>query len=151
MFAIGRLVAFSLALPSALWSQATLAHIQLSVDAKNSEWTATTLNVEPGDMVLVQAAGKVTVGPYLNEVGPDGGPANMNFVGALDIKVGIGVGRRVGVQGCFFADQAGQVRLRVRDQVRYDDNAGSFTVNLIHVPAAAIPKARVVESTPAGR
>ena len=130
---------------SRLSSQSQISTDHLSVAATNDEWTPTSIQVVAGDIVLVVPSGKIRIGPYVGEVGPNGDSAGE---GALYVKIGVGAGQRVGVKGFFIADQPGPVKLRVSD-TRYSDNAGAFDVAVILVPLAAIAEAPGTDETPA--
>jgi len=116
-----------------------IAHEEVSVAATNDEWTETATTVAVGDLLVVEAEGRVSIGRVLGQVTADG---HSGGAGALMLKIGTGAGQRVGAHGFVRATEAGQVKLRVNDN-RYTDNAGSFAVSLIHIPAALIPPAKV--------
>lgn len=126
-------------------SQSPIRHVTVPVAADNEIWTPTGIMVAPGDIVVVQADGMISIGPYVPEVDANGAPAHLDHVGALEVKVGIHPGQRIGAVGCIVAEHSGQVRLRVFDP-RHGDNTGSFVVSVIYVPAALIPDATAVEN-----
>jgi len=136
--AVGLLVLAPLA---AAWSQAPpLSSIQLQVAGTNDEWTNSNLVVAVGDMVLITAEGRVRVGRVMGETDANGRGSGE---GLLEFKIGVGAAQRAGVRACIAVDQAGALKLRVRD-ARYTDNEGSYTVTVLHIPAAAIPPAKVM-------
>ncbi len=115
----------------------------VAVDGRNDEWTATGIKVKAGDLVVLMADGKVKVGNWTGDVGPNGA-ADGN--GKLTIKVGTGTVISVG-QKWFgvFEEDAGPLKLRVQD-TNYRDNSGSFKVVIIVIPGGAIPEPEVVEA-----
>jgi hypothetical protein len=127
---------------STLQAQARLTHVHLAVDASNPIWTETGITVSPGDIVVVHAEGAVRVGPYIAPVDANGA-TGLRDAGVLELKIGTHTPHRVGVVGCVFADYSGMVLLRVYD-FRYEDNAGTFEVNVLHIPAQAIPAPHAV-------
>jgi hypothetical protein len=132
-------------LPSPVVAQGrsgTLTHVRVTIAGVNDDWTSTTLTVAPGDLLLLSADGRVRVGQFMGEVGPDGAPTGE---GVVELKIGVNPGQRVGGKAFLIADQAGEVKLRVHDS-RYDDNAGSFQVSVILIPPAAVPSPKLVGS-----
>jgi len=131
----------SLACAAALQAQSPpqIAHERVSVAATNDEWTPTTTTVAEGDLLLVEAEGRITVGRVVGQVGADG---HSSGAGRLMLKIGTGAGQRVGAHAFIRAGEAGQVKLRVNDN-RYADNDGTFTVSVIHIPAGLIPPAKI--------
>jgi hypothetical protein len=63
----------------------SIVHKQFDVMGANDEWTNTGLQVTDGDIVLITAVGKVTIGAWNGAVGPDGNGAGE---GRLNVKVG---------------------------------------------------------------
>jgi hypothetical protein len=120
-----------------LQAQSGIIHEQVEVAATNDEWTPTSVTVARGDIILVLARGRIRVGQFVGEAGPAGIVSSGD--GALHLKIGVGAGQRVGERAFLVADQPGQVKLRIHDS-RRDDNSGSFQVNVIFIPAAAIPE-----------
>lgn len=119
-----------------------ITHVAVRVAATNDEWTPTTIKVAPGDVLIAHEAGyKVVMGQYLGSTGADGFPSG---AGALYMKVGVGAGFKMGASGSLLASQAGMVKLRVND-TQYNDNSGTYLVNLIHVPASLVPPPQLVE------
>ncbi len=129
------LLALALFLPSASAAQEAIKHQRLSIAATNDEWSPTSIEVSRGDVILVLATGRVRIGQVSGEVGPNG---NSTGSGVLQIKVGVGAGQRAGEKAFIIAEQSGPVKLRVAD-TRYDDNAGTFEVSVIHIPGSMIP------------
>jgi len=118
----------------------TLSSIQLHVAGTNDEWTNTNIVVAPGDIVLTNAEGRVRIGRVMGEVDANGRGTGE---GLLEYKIGVGAAQHAGKRAFITIDQAGALKLRVRD-ARYDDNSGSYTVTIVHIPAAAIPPAKVM-------
>lgn len=116
-------------------SAAALQRVVLTVAGTNDEWTPSSLTVHPGDLVIVQAAGKVRIGQYAGEVDANGSPAG---AGMLQFKVGVGAGKAAGKSALHVAESSGELKFRVADS-RYEDNGGEFTVDVLIVPLAAIP------------
>ena len=126
-------------------------HITLSVPARDSEWTSTELTVDEGDLIAVRAAGTVVVGVFSREVDADGlAPGTSAGMGKAYLELRIGGGRAVpiGRSGSYEALTSGELQFRLHD-VRYDDNAGAFHVDVVVVPATAIPHATAPEDPPA--
>jgi type 1 fimbria pilin len=117
-----------------------IMHVQVTVAGANDEWTPTTLSVNAGDILLITAEGRVRLGQYAGEVGPNGADQGL---GALQLKIGVGAAVRVGARSYLTVEQSGQVKLKVND-TRYDDNTGSFTVHVIVIPAELVPPAIIV-------
>jgi hypothetical protein len=143
MFRSITLAGLSLLVSSTIQAQASLQHIQLSVNAADPIWTPTGITVTPGDLLHIQAEGMVTIGPHHPKVNPDGAPSLLN-AGALEFKITVHSAHLVGTAGCFIADQNGEVMVRVHDR-RYEDNAGTYTVRILHVPAQTMPAPRIVD------
>ena len=126
-------------------------HLALSVPARDSNWTSTELTVDEGDLIAVRAAGTVVVGVFSREVDADGlAPGTSAGVGKSYLELRIGQGRAVpiGRSGSHEALTSGELQFRVHD-LRYDDNAGAFHVDVVVVPATAIPHATAPEDPPA--
>ena len=124
--------------------QPKIRHIVVSVVATNDEWTTTGLNVDTDDMILVTAAGRITVGSMTGQVDAAGSPSGY---GLLEYKVGVGAGKPAGKGGLLTAPARGELKFRVKD-TRYDDNAGAFEVDVIVVPQVVIPAATRVGDMP---
>jgi hypothetical protein len=119
-----------------------ITHRVFTVAATNDEWTQTNIKVAPGDILVTNEAGnKIIVGQYLGATDANG---LNNGVGALYMKIGVGAGFKIGAHGYVLATESGVVKLRVNDN-KYSDNSGSYTVNIIHIPASLIPPAQAVE------
>jgi len=126
-------------------------HVALTVPARDSSWTSTELTVDEGDLIAVRAAGTVVIGVFSREVDAAGlAPGTSAGVGKAYLELRIGEGRPIpiGRSGSHEALTSGELQFRVHD-VRYDDNAGAFHVDVIIVPATAIPHATAPEAPPA--
>lgn len=126
-------------------------HVALTVPARDSNWTSTELTVDEGDLIAVRAAGTVVIGVFSRDVDADGlAPGTAAGMGNVYLELRIGEGRAVpiGRSGSHEALASGELQFRVHD-VRYDDNAGAFHVDVIVVPATAIPHATSPEEPPA--
>jgi hypothetical protein len=126
-------------------------HVALSVPARDSNWTSTELTVDEGDLIAVRVAGTVVVGVFSREVDANGlAPGTSAGVGNVYLELRIGAGRAtpIGRSGSHEALTSGELQFRVHD-VRYDDNAGTFHVDVVVVPATAIPHATAPEDPPA--
>ena len=126
-------------------------HVALTVAARDSNWTSTELTVDEGDLIAVRAAGTVVIGVFSREVDANGlAPGTSAGVGKAYLELRIGDGRAVpiGRSGSHEAVTSGELQLRVHDN-RYDDNAGAFHVDVVVVPATAIPHATAPEDPPA--
>lgn len=125
-------------------------HIALSVPARDSNWTSTDLTVDEGDLIAVRAAGTVVIGVFSREVDADGlAPGTSAGMGKSYLELRIGAGRAVpiGRSGSHEAVSSGELQFRLHD-MRYDDNAGAFHVDVVIVPATAIPHATAPEDPP---
>ncbi len=113
-----------------------------TVVATNDEWTQTNIKVSPGDILMVNEGGnKIVVGKFLGSTDANGAS---NGAGALYMKIGTGAGFKIGAHGYIFVTEPGVAKLKVND-TKYDDNSGSYKVNIIHIPASLIPSAQVVD------
>jgi len=122
-------------------ARSTVLRAEVSVPAANDEWTASGITVAVNDLVLVRATGRVRLGRLAGEVGPAGVLGSGHGPGLLLGKIGSASMFPVGVQTFVVATQAGPLQFKVRDS-RYDDNDGSFSVDVIVVPASLIPPHR---------
>ena len=114
----------------------TIRHVIIRVAATNDEWTSSGLELQMGDLMIVRAGGVIQIGQYSNRVNANGAPGG---AGSLEYKIGVGAGRPAGIQSLHVAEP-GELKFRVHD-TRYDDNAGAFDVDVVIVPASAIPPA----------
>jgi len=134
-----------LALAAALWgaSVATRAEVcsaitneVVTVDVRNDEWTPAAIKAKPGDLIIVRATGLVKIAhTLLGEVPPRGNPGG---VGRLDMKVGTGTVVPVGDRWVGALHDPGTIRFRINAE-RYQDNAGTYRVNVVVVPAGTLP------------
>jgi hypothetical protein len=120
-----------------------IARIQLTVDGKKAEWAPSSLRVEKGDLLVVEATGKVNVGTWYGEVGPEG-VHNAHHAGRLDLKIGAAEVIAAGEHAFFVVKEGGELTLRVNDW-KYEDNSGSYSVVVTRVPASALPAPRAPE------
>jgi hypothetical protein len=109
-------------------------HIIVVVEGANDEWTPTPIELSTGDMLISFATGSVKIGRSSNPVGPEG---ERDGHGALQMKVGTTNVRTIGTRA-IVQEPRGLVKLRIFDTA-FTDNTGRFQVELIKVPAAAIP------------
>lgn len=58
--------------------------------------------------------------------------------GALQFKIGVGAGKPAGKFSLIEAGQSGELKFTVLDS-RYDDNSGSFELDIVVLPPSAIP------------
>jgi hypothetical protein len=115
-----------------------IEHRTLKVEGANDEWSPTNLKFQAGDFLIIKAAGKVTVGSFLGEVGPDGNPSGKQE-GRLQLKIGTATTLGVGSSATVNVDQSGPVKVRVND-TKYTDNKGSFNVDIVLIPAELVPQ-----------
>jgi len=118
-----------------------IRRVLLSVDSRNEEWTTTSLTVKPGDLILVRALGLIHVGTFTGSVDASGiKPGNTSPSGSalLEYRIGAGEPKPAGTSALHEAEVAGELKFRVRD-TRYDDNAGSFTLDVAIVPEGLLP------------
>jgi hypothetical protein len=115
----------------------------VSVDVRNDEWTAAAIKAKPGDVVIVRAGGTVKIAhTLLGEVGARG---TSNGSGRLDMKVGTGKVIPIGDRWVGAFSDPGVIKFRVNAE-RYRDNSGAYRVNVIVIPAGALPPAAKVEA-----
>jgi hypothetical protein len=119
-----------------------IGHQELEVDGRNDEWTNAEVKVQPGDIVLVFARGKVKLGGWMGEVGPNG---QNNGLGRLHIKVGTGTVVPIGERWVGTFREGGTVKFKIHD-TNYQDNEGKFLVHLLILPRSALPPAVHVDS-----
>ncbi len=123
----------------------------LLVDIANDEWTASDLNVDKGDLVLVRS--RVAKGSQVKLVNADaratatpdglrcdgkGKWIHSENDGALMMKVGTGEYRRAGQANFMVADASGPVKFRARLQ-HPARNKGTYKVVVFKFPAGTIP------------
>jgi hypothetical protein len=120
------------------------------VSASSGAWLDAGLIAARGDLLVVTAAGRVEVTsddlspaaarPYLttSSVDANGIGGSRSKDGTLEMAVGSGPSESIGARGFLFAADSGSVKLRVRAR-HPDRNAGSFRVEIVHVPALLIP------------
>ena len=118
-----------------------IRHVVVHVPAQNDEWTSTRLVVAPDDILLIRVAGLVRLSSKggdvdIGGVQPRGTVSTGN--GVLEFRIGGAARGAIGQRTLRLVDQAGELELRVRDD-RYDDNDGSFTVDVVVIPTSAIP------------
>jgi hypothetical protein len=125
-------------------------HLQVLVSASSGAWLGAGFIAARGDLIVVTAEGRVEVTsddlspaaarPYLTTTSVDanGIGGSRSNDGTLEIAVGTGPTNLTGARGFLFAADSGSVKLRVRAR-HPDRNAGSFRVEIVHVPAVLIP------------
>lgn len=111
------------------------------VSGKNDEWTLTKLKLAVGDVLLIEAFGKVKVGGWIGEVTADG-TADANQFGRLMLKIGTEDVSKPGARAFITSESSGEVKLKVSDS-KYTDNSGAYSVMLIRIPACAIPEQKI--------
>lgn len=137
-------VAVALALPATDQVDARgVVHVTMQIDSADDEWTNTGILIDHGDLVVINASGRVTIGAFMGETGPEGRGGD----GQLAAKVGTSV-TPIGSRAFFFVStSATRLKLRVQDSL-YSDNHGSYTVDIVVVPAPMIPPAESVSAPP---
>ena len=123
----------------------------LRVLGKNDEWVSADIHVEAGDLVIVIAEGKVSLGGMFNPtVGPNGmrerGGKDAGDDGILSMKVGTSTTVDTGARYVYGATHAGTLKFRVKDS-NYADNTGSYFVRVLMIPASMIPSPEQVSSS----
>jgi hypothetical protein len=113
-----------------------ITHKMVTVDSRNPEWTDVNAVVQAGDIVLVGASGKVSIGKSSGEVDAKG--VGGNGLGRLNLRIGHGDVINTGKKWVGLAPESGSVKLRVED-TNYSDNSGSYLVHVMIVPAAIVP------------
>jgi hypothetical protein len=124
-------------------SSRPVRHLVLSIPATDSNWTSTELIVEAGDLIAVHATGFIAVSLFSPEVDANGvrvGEAGTAVAGPgyLEFRIDDGAAKPAGANGGQRASVWGELQFRVHD-VRYDDNAGKFELDVVVVPWSAIP------------
>lgn len=126
----------SVAVNKGVVDSSKITHGVIAVAAVNDEWTATSIKVLPGDILLtVEQGNQVVVGSYLGAVDANG----TKGVGVLQLKIGTGAARTIGAQGFVVVNEAGVVKLKIYDTA-YQDNSGEFRVSIIRIPGALVPE-----------
>lgn len=129
----------------------SIQHLAFLVPAADSGWRSTTVDVDEGDLIVVRASGFITIGRFSRDVDARGvRAAGSSAQGTvyLEMRVGRGTPTFVGTNSVHTATAAGRLEFRVFD-TRYDDNAGTFRVDVIIVPSDHIPDATTLrEGTP---
>lgn len=119
---------------------------QVTVKGQNDEWTETGITVAEGDVILIEATGKVLVGSWTGEVEANGeselNPSKADINGRLVFKIGTEGARAAGQRAFVVSKDAGPLKLKVHDK-KYTDNKGAFEVSVIKIPSALIPKPAV--------
>lgn len=118
-----------------------MRRVLLRVNSRNDDWTKTSLEVKPADLILVRALGLVRVGTFIGNVDASGvKPGNTSPSGSalLEYRIGLADPKPAGAQGLHVAESEGELQFRLRD-TRYDDNAGWFTVDVVVIPDAVLP------------
>jgi hypothetical protein len=120
-----------------------ITHEVVSVDVRNDDWTAAAIKAKPGDLIIVRASGLVKIAhTLLGEVAPRG---TGNGSGRLDMKVGTGAAIPIGDRWVGAFRDPGLIKFRINAE-RYQDNSGAYRVNVIVIPAGALPPAVKVEA-----
>ena len=120
------------------------------MSASRGAWLDAGLIAARGDLIVVIAEGRVEITsgdvspaaarPYLTTASVDanGIGGSRSDDGTLEMAVGTGPAELTGARGFLFAADSGSVKLRVHAR-HPDRNAGSFRVEIVHVPALLIP------------
>jgi hypothetical protein len=126
--------------PHARATQACTAirHEILTVNAGREDWTSARLKIQPDDVILVYAGGRLTVAGDARRATSPRGLAD--GAGALEMKVGTGTVVPVGTRWFGSFRDYGTLSFRVAAQ-RRAELAGSYQVNLVVIPAGAFPEA----------
>jgi hypothetical protein len=121
----------------------SITHEAVSVDVRNDEWTGAAIKAKPGDLVIVRAGGLVKIAhTLLGEVGPRGTATGS---GRLDMKVGTGAAIPVGDRWVGAFRDPGPIKFRINAE-RYQDNSGTYRVNVIVIPAGTLPATVKIEA-----
>ena len=122
---------------------------EVAVPASSASWVDAGLAADPGDLLVVIAAGRISVTPgspvpaapratlqtFL--VDADGVGGTRRNDGTLELALDTGSLTAVGAHDFLIAHDRGSVRLRVRAS-HPEWNSGSFRVEIIRVPAQLI-------------
>lgn len=110
---------------------------ELSVSATNDEWTATSVKVKEGELlvIFVREDSRVSVGKFLGTTDANG---TRDGIGALQIKIGSGSASVVGTNRTVITSDSGYVKFKIFD-TNYSDNSGQFEVFVIHLSDSAMP------------
>ena len=142
-------LAFVLHVPVARAEQKKIVQKALKVLGKNDEWASADIHVEAGDLVVVMAEGRVSLGGMFNPtVSPNGmreRGEKTSDDGILTMKVGTSTIVNTGARFVYVASHAGTLKFRVKDD-NYTDNTGQFFVRVLMIPASMIPPVEQVSS-----
>jgi len=116
-----------------------IEHVIVIVEGANDEWTPTPVELSTGDVLISVARGSIKISRSSGPIGPDG---QRDGTGALQMKIGTTNVRTIGSRA-IVQEPSGPVKLRVVDTA-FTDNEGRFQVELLKIPAAAIPPPRTV-------
>jgi hypothetical protein len=137
-------LAFGIAAAAKAEVCANISNQELSVDASNAEWTAAPIKVKEGDLLLVFASGRAKVAhAMMNDLSPNGAP---NGAGRLEMEVGTAAVVSTGERWVGAFRDSGAVRFRVANKGhKQQDFSGSYRVQLIVIPAGALPPSMKVD------
>jgi hypothetical protein len=115
-----------------------IRHEIVNVQAQSAEWTSAALKIQPNDVILVYAGGRVSVGgDATRTVSAKGLP---NGTGALEMKVGTGTVVPAGTRWFGSFRDYGTLKFRIAAE-RRAELKGSYKVNLVVIPADSFPDA----------
>jgi hypothetical protein len=122
-----------------------ISNQELTVDARNGEWTPAAMKVTAGDLVLVFASGRAKVEhAMMRDLSPNGAP---NGAGRLEMKVGTGTVVSTGERWVGAFREPGEIKFRVSSKGHnYQDFSGTYNVHLIVIPAGTLPPTMKVET-----
>lgn len=122
-----------------------LHHEIITVKAERDDWTSAELRIRPNDLILVSAAGRLTIGnDTARTVSAKGLP---NGLGALEMKVGKGTVVPAGTHWFGSFPDYGTLKFRVAADHR-GTLAGSYKVNLMVIDAESLPETVTIETDP---
>jgi hypothetical protein len=138
---IGKLLAALVLAGAAATAQAQacpgIVHEEITVDARNDEWTPAQVKAGTNDLVIVFASGMAKIDPKKDAHGPNG---RGDGFGRLEMKIGTGTVVPVGDRWVGAFAQTGAIKFRLHD-TKFTDNSGEYRVHLIVIPAKAFPPA----------
>jgi hypothetical protein len=116
---------------------------EITVSARNDEWTTTDKKISVGDIILTLATNnKITVGAFLGKAGANG---IADGVGSLQMKIGTGAAQTIGEKSFVIASETGKLKLKIYD-TDYRDNSGEYKVVIIHIPKEMMPTEQSIKA-----
>lgn len=118
-----------------------ISNVLIQAQGTSPDWIDTGVDIEAGDHVIVKVSGKVWVGGYYGNTGPDG--VTSQGFGRLGMRIGNEV-IYPGAQKIFISDYQGRAKFKVYD-TDYSNNSKHYAIELVVISAAAMPPCQHVQ------